>query len=141
MTPTNQGTGSTGRLVGFPREGAADARAMLRRIEEREPGAAADAVRLAAELENRPRLSGATRSLSDDAYEETYRFTLLADEMRSAVACLESEDPADLLAKARLLSLWVQEGEPAYAAELARTLRAGLATLASRLEGGAPGHG
>lgn len=141
MTPTNQGTVSTRRVVAVASEGAGDARAMLRRIEGREPGGAADAVRLATELENRPRLSGATRSLSADAYEETQRFTLLADELRSAVACLESEDLADLLAKASLLSLWVQEGEPAYAAELARTLHAGLAILASRVEGGAPGHG
>lgn len=141
MTPTNQGTVSTGRLVALPGEGAAEARAMLGRIEAREPGAAADALRLAADLDKRPRLSGATRSLSADAYEETHRFTLLADELRSAVACLDSEDLADLLAKASLLNLWVQDGAPAYAAELARTLHAGLATLASRAEGGAPGHG
>lgn len=118
-------------IIAFARSDEGEARGVLSRLANGERGAAAEAMRIAAELMERPRREGLTAQRCDRAEAEAWRLTALASLLHEAVARTESNAPAVLAARTVLLELWLREGEPRYAAELVRTLRAGLDALAA----------
>lgn len=109
----------------------AEVTAALARLASGAPGAALEALRLAEAIERRPLLEeGADRQDEEEREARLEAFAELADRLRLAIGRCESADPRVLLAKAEILARWPAEGTPAWADDLTRTLRAGLATLA-----------
>ncbi len=133
MHTTNHGPNSTeaATVVAFPGSWEGELRAMRRRLNAGDAGAVADAMRLAAELEEHPKREGLTSQLCRRAEAEAARYYAMADELHEAVARIGGRAPSVLAAKAELVERWLRDGEPRYAAELVRTLRDGLDALAT----------
>jgi hypothetical protein len=132
--PALSGTGRPAVSRAQAAAASGQARAMLARLRAGDVAAVPEAMRLAAELSSLPRRAGLTASRSAPDTDLAVGMFNKAEGIRTAVARMKGVDPALMAAKVELVALWYADGEPGYAAELVRTLRAGVQAMAATRE-------